>query len=358
MKKTKKTETSKDVQKRLDKRKQVKHKLNISIVVFIVLSLISLVPLYLGFKKQSTYTINKIEKSVTDYKVYMNKDEIYTKDFQESGYGYISSTIDYVKANYNYELKFNKDAKTKYDYEVKSILTIKEPGIDGSVLYTKEFQEMDKKADLIAEKDLILNEEVNIDYKKYNGHVENYKQNYGVSVDASVKTVMYITEKTMYDGREIFKEVRELSTTIPLGEHTLDIKVNNPINSVVELTGESKLKLDFVYVGLGGILVLMAIVYIIKTIVLLNSYEGLKTPYDARLAKILKEYDRIVVETDVTKIGQNFKNEITVNEFDELVDVRDNTEQPILYVERKIGKQADFMVINDETVYVYHLEDK
>lgn len=346
-------ESSDDALKRYHKMKVFKNKFYIRMIVSLLFLSIFIFCLSFGIYREDSYNIDKREKGITDYRVYMNKDDVYTKDYQESGLSYVSSTIDYVLANYNYDLKYDKGVLINCNYEIKSTLVIRELGINGNVLYETEYQDNDTINSVSKVKKLSLNEDVKIDYKKYNAYVEDYKKKYGVSVDAEVKTVMVINEKSIYNDEEVFSETRELSTSVPLGEHTLKISVNNPIDSDAKLKGNKVIKFNLMFVCLSFIFGIVSFVCVFKTVSLFFKYQKLKTIYDVKLSKILKEYDRIIVETKATELNQKFKNVITVNRFEELVDVRDNTEEPILYVNIETGKHANFMIINNDSLYVY-----
>ena len=57
----------------------------------------------------------------------------------------------------------------------------------------------------------------------------------------------------------------------------------------------------------------------------------LKSLYDVTLSKILREYDRVIVNSKKIVDLNNEKEIIDVNSFTELLDVRDNLEKPIIF---------------------------
>ena len=79
--------------------------------------------------------------------------------------------------------------------------------------------------------------------------------------------------------------------------------------------------------------------------------------YKNELSKLLKNYDRIIVE--VKDIGRLFDNKliIKVDSFLELVDVRDTLDKPILHV--KINNIKDGFYVDDgNKIYSFVMKSK
>ena len=74
------------------------------------------------------------------------------------------------------------------------------------------------------------------------------------------------------------------------------------------------------------------------------------------LSKILREYDRIIVEAKNNIIISPEQNIIDVKSFEELLDARDNLEKPIIFKEIHKGQKCEFVVKNSYEVYRYILK--
>ena len=78
-----------------------------------------------------------------------------------------------------------------------------------------------------------------------------------------------------------------------------------------------------------------------------------KSKYEKKLKKILREYDRLIVET--TTLFDENSNIIKINDFNELLDVRDNLKLPIMYFNVSKGKKSYFYIKNNDDIYLYEL---
>ena len=81
-----------------------------------------------------------------------------------------------------------------------------------------------------------------------------------------------------------------------------------------------------------------------------------KSLYDVTLSKILREYDRVIVNSKKIVDLNNEKEIIDVNSFTELLDVRDNLEKPIIFSEVHKGQKSVFIVKTSNETYRYVLK--
>ena len=103
------------------------------------------------------------------------------------------------------------------------------------------------------------------------------------------------------------------------------------------------------------VLFIISAIYISKIIKLLALVFKKKSVYDKFLSKILKEYDRLIVETTT---GIDYKNSsiIKIDKFNELLDVRDNLKLPIMYYNIVKHQKCYFYIKNDNDVYLLQIK--
>ena len=89
------------------------------------------------------------------------------------------------------------------------------------------------------------------------------------------------------------------------------------------------------------------LVSIIKSLV---SLIRVKSAYDKYVDKLLKNYDRLIVETKTDFDMSNY-NVTSVKSFTELLDVRDNLKLPIVYYNIIEHKKGIFYIKNNKDVY-------
>jgi trehalose-6-phosphate synthase len=79
--------------------------------------------------------------------------------------------------------------------------------------------------------------------------------------------------------------------------------------------------------------------------------ESRRSDYEKKLKHILREYEQIVVEVD--RLPKVEGEVVEVNDFEELVNVHDTVEKPIIYKEVAEGHCSVFMIEDGEVVYSY-----
>ncbi|MCR5788004.1 MAG: DUF5305 domain-containing protein, partial [Bacilli bacterium] len=67
--------------------------------------------------------------------------------------------------------------------------------------------------------------------------------------------------------------------------------------------------------------------------------------------KILKEYDRIIVNGNVTIDEKKFANKVYIDSFEELVDASQSFNEPILFYDVVPGEKCFFIIIKGDTLY-------
>jgi len=100
---------------------------------------------------------------------------------------------------------------------------------------------------------------------------------------------------------------------------------------------------------------IISLAFLIRLLIFVKKTTAKKTIYDITLAKILREYDRVIVNSKkIVDLDNN--NVIDVNNFSELLDVRDNLEKPIIFSELHKGQKSIFIVKTPNETYRYILK--
>ena len=146
-----------------------------------------------------------------------------------------------------------------------------------------------------------------------------------------------------------------MKLVIPLSEQELTISLNDSdINEEHRIVKDCKFVINDIsfIVASVVIIIIMFIVLtsLLKKILLITKKK--KSEYDKYVRRLLIGYDRIIVNV------KSFPNKddytiIEVESFQELVDVRDNTKEPINYHVITEHQKCEFFVINDNHLYVY-----
>jgi hypothetical protein len=170
---------------------------------------------------------------------------------------------------------------------------------------------------------------------------------------------MYIYVEGDYKNlEEPIRAHNTMDLVIPLTTQTIDIdmdykEINN--SDVIKKTS-TKGTLSNLFFGISifiSALTLISLVdligYVLKTI-------KRKTPYQKKLQAILREYDRVVVEVNNSTALSCDTNFIEVASFEEILDVSDRLEQPILFYEIQKGQRSEFIIRKDNDTYFYIID--
>ena len=77
--------------------------------------------------------------------------------------------------------------------------------------------------------------------------------------------------------------------------------------------------------------------------------------YTITVNKILKEYDRLIVNGSVTVDEASYANKVQPETFTEMVDAAQNLNAPILYYNVIPGEKCFFVIIKGDTLYKFRL---
>lgn len=327
----------------------------VGIVIFFVLSLVFLVS-SISVKARRNVFYN--QSSNLDYKVYLKPNDYYKEPYLGKNMQYIANLIDNIDVSFNYNFSANQNINYTYMYYVKADVAVTDTDDKSKVIYSK--------SDRLTEPTTINKENSNgftisqntkINYSEYNDLVKAFKSSYGISANSNL--VLSLCIEIRDEKGNLIRSTDSADTmkiTIPLTEQMIDIKldykeVNNSNNVSVykDFSVSNKITL-----ALSIISIIVSLGFLVRLIMFISKTSPKKTIYDLTLAKILREYDRVIV--DSKKIVNTDGEVIDVKSFGELLDVRDNIEKPIIFSEVHKGLKSVFIVKTSNETYRYVLK--
>ena len=333
-------------------------RLGLNIIAIIILIFLSITMFILSITVSSRSTIAYNENNDLNYNITLKENDYYNDSNLNNNMQYIASLIDDVNVSFNYNFNASEAFDYTYTYYIKSEVRITDNEDTSRVIYSK----VDKltSESTVTNKDsrnFNINQSVSVNYSDYNDLAKQFKSTYGISADSNLilSLCLEIKDQTGNVIRSIDTD-NTMTLTIPLTEQlvhaTSDYKKNNKISDVTVYQDFSITnKFSFI---LSIIILLSAIVSIVNLVIFVKKTTKKKTIYEITLQKILREYDRVIVNSkkaiDVTG------DVIDVNSFNELLDVRDNIEKPIIFYELHKGQKSVFIVRSDTGIYRYILK--
>ncbi len=341
--------------------KDVKRKNNIimfsSLIVFIfVLSILSLI-IYLTRRHVQYVKYN--ESSNVDYQVYLKNNEFYNVDSLGSNNQYISELIDHIEAEFKHKIALEKDnIEYRYNYRIAANVLVKDR-ISHRDIYNYDEELVKDKEVTTKDSHVLIDEKLNIDYNKYNDLINKFVQVYGLyETDSYLRINLYVTVVGNCD--EVGANSNESVTTleIPLTNKTMGIDIKNNIinedDNVMLCIKPSKT--NYLYIIISILAFLMGSFLIVKLIIYIINTRSAKTVYEKELKKILSNYRSYIqkINSKFTFAGYQL---LKVDNFTDMLEIRDTTNQPILMVENS-DKDSAYFVIPTSTriLYVYSIK--
>ncbi len=297
------------------------------------------------------------ENGKADYVVYLKDNSYYESKYLSSGMQYVASLINTINADFNYEIHADTNLDYNYKYKIVGTLQIMDKLDPSKVLYNKDYILLDEVEKNTQSNNVVINEDVIIDYNKYNNYVNAYKREYGLTVNSQLILTMSIdvSGKDTKTDKDLVKN-NKLQITIPLSEQTLDITIDTAeISNNDHLSINSGLYIKnnlFLIVGL--VLTTLGICGLLFDRKSYKKYEK-DNIYNITLNKILKDYDRLIVNGTISIKEDKYSNIIYPTSFLELVDASQNLKSPILFYEVQPGEKSFFIIVKDDTLYKFRL---
>ena len=326
-------------------------------VIILMILIVVLLGVYI-FNNKNVSRICYKENSNVDYKVLLKENEFYEDIYSEKDNQYISSLIDYIVADFNYDLEIY-EPKIKYDYKyrIEAEVNVEEKTNNKSIYNFADVLVEEKSFEGTKDQIIKINESVTVDYNKYNELIKKFITTYNLDDTISTLTInMYINIKGI-DGNFQRNEFDEylISLDIPLTTKTVGIDLNtNLIGCEDELITCKDKNISWIKVVII-ILVILEANYILK---LYNYMVKARTPedvYKLELKKILSNYGSYI-----QKINNRFDLEkyevIEIDKFNDILEIRDTIQEPILMFEVSGNLKTYFMIPSKTKIlYLYEL---
>ena len=332
-------------------------RLIVFVVCFFAFFALSMSLMVSSITYQKEKYINYSEKGNLDYKVNLKKNNYYESSSLGKDMIYVASLIDSIDAYFNYDFTIDDKTNMKFSYSIVGKLRITDEN-DKDVYLEKEYVLLDNKEfNMTNDNHYNISEKLNINYDKYNDIASGFKATYGVNSNSNFVVALKIVKESLDKDVKINNNVSTQIINIPLSIKAINIKLDYvDINSNSSIVSESDVLIgNDLYITLSIILLILSIFFLLKFIRLLEKSRIKKSSFDKYVNKILREYDRLIVESKTIIDFSNYEI-IKVNKFEELLDVRDNLKLPINYYVIVPHQKAYFYIVSNN-IYLYVVKE-
>mgnify|MGYP002625677385 CR=1 FL=1 len=342
----------------LDKTKSFKHKRYISFETRVAVRIIAILLLFscacyfilesINFGKKDVVTYNEITEA--NYAVCpTNSSFVDNKCFAE-GLKYNQDTANYINVLFKYNLDYSKSIPYDIAYHIVAVTKIFDKENNTKVLYKNEDVLVERTSISDISDRIFFYNNISLDYNHYNSLVKENEQKYGNNSEADLEVSLYL------DTNDNSTSVASIK--IPLNEKKFSIRKTalSNLNKSLELDNNTWNDYNSMCAVVATILILIALLILYRTTRLVLKVTNNKSEYEKVLAKILKDYDKDIVNARDGYEVESYKKIVKVAEFSELVDARHLLNKPIIY--SKINSvKSEFVVEDDTKAFKYVLKD-
>lgn len=263
---------------------------------------------------------------------------------------YNSSNIKSVNITFDYSIEFSKVTSYDLNYYINAVTNIYDKEDSSKLLYTNEEILVDQTTISDTKNSMNIYKNVTLDYYKNNRYVVDYKNLYDKEYTGEVEVTLYLIENG--ENRKVS------SITVPLNSSSFSIDKYNISNTNRDenIINEGWSKYSMMCAIIASILVFISLILIYRVTQLILRVINSRNRYQQRLEQILRDYDRIIVIARDGYESNVARNEVKLDSFDKLLDVKDHLSKPIIF--SKVNEvKCEFIVEDDETLYKYVLKD-
>lgn len=327
--------------------------------IAIVFSLFSLYYFKMGLKNTYQEEVSYKSSSNVSYKVYLLENDYFDEPYLGMDRTYISSLINYIDINFNYNLNFSNFVSGKYTYYIKGIIAADKVKDDDSSYWSKSY--ILKEPVTISydnQNSFNIDTNVKVDYQKYNSLLNEFRKDYGISFDGAFKVQLVIeSESNATNIKESIPVDSLIEVRVPLTQQVIDLSIdlsNNDNEGEVSETIVNNTSSNYVFLGLGILFmsVTLCLLWLIFRYIIFIYLS--KSEYSKTLKKILSTYDSVIVNVSNLPNLNDLKV-IEVNTFSELIDAYSEVRMPINYYEEVADCKSVFVLVSTNMAWVYTL---
>ena len=331
------------------------NKLIKQIILMVFTLILSLGMIYYALNNTNKESISYTQNGNVDYKVCLKENNFYSQNCLDKNMSYVSSLIKNVGLTFNYDLNTSEQLNVKTEYEVTAKLVISNAE-NTSKYFEQKYILQDKTSEGISQinNEYKISKNIDIDYDYYNTIASTFKSQYGVETNSYIE----VSFQVFHTNKEI-EDIRVPSPSpvilnIPLSQKSININMTaSGVNKQETQNIESSIFTlnNIICLFIGIIALIICLISSLKIAKMLTLIKEKKNNYDKFIEKILREYDRLIVETStLPKFNKYFLTK--VNGFGELIDVRDNLRLPIMYYEVAKHQKCHLYIIDNKNLYL------
>jgi len=330
----------------------------IAVMITSVVSVIkALSPQVAARKKMYSYNY----KSDMNYRVYLKKNNFFTAPYMGMNKQYITSIIDHIEVDAKYD--FDSSEVLNYEYSYSIMATARGMAEDSGGkkvdVWSKEYPLSEVQSNSGTGDKFSIVKTINLDYNYYNQVLTDFRNQFGLSVDARVDLVFSVKVSGGLNGstEKTLDEKKDMTLQFPLLVQTLRVNadyVNSGGDTIYTKLDNTK-QINVALLGISVVLFAVSLSIFIQLVKSLLKVTR-KSEYIIALNKIMKDYGDIIAEThNMPDLGSY--DVVNIKNFADMVDIEEELHSPIIYFEIEENSKCAFLIINEKTAYRFVLKE-
>lgn len=328
-------------------------------IIIAVVTVAILISSLVAYQLNKTYYIGYREGGSIDYNVFLKDNEFYDEPYLGKDQSYVASLIDKIVADFSYEIDMDTDdVNYRYSYTITSRLEILDNTSDVAI-FNPEYELVSvQNQSQSSSNTLRINEIVVINYDEYNSLAGKFLETYSLTSTTSnivvTLEVDVLSDCNAFSGSAVDTYTSELR--IPLTTKTVNIAMTSAVPDesaqMIACTRGAGFEVfkttAIVLAVVDGLLILLLVAFIYLT-------RTDDITYTAKVKKILSQYKSYIQRINNLFDVSGYQI-ILVDTFDEMLEIRDTIQAPILMHENADKTCTKFMIPTDsKLLYVYSI---
>ena len=329
-------------------------------LIIAVITLAIIISGIVAYQLESTYYIGYREVGNIDYNVFLKENDFYDEDHLGKGQSYVASLIDKIIADFTYEIDMDtSDVNYRYSYKIDSRLEIVDNTSGVAIFNQKEELVNVQNKSQSSSKRLVINEIVVLKYDDYNELAARFLETYSLTQTTSnivlTLEVDVLSDCNAFSGSSVETYTSELR--IPLTTKTVNVKMTSTVPDaeakMIACTrgaGSEVFKTTAIVLSVvDGLLILLLVAFVCLT-------RTDDITYTAKVNRIISQYKSYIQKIKNLFDMSEYKL-ISVETFDELLEIRDTIQAPILMYENNDKTCTKFIIPTDsKLLYLYEVK--
>lgn len=316
---------------------------------------------FVFYKLNTTFYVKYTEKSDMSYSVKLKPNDFYEEEVLEEGMTYVVELIDTIQTELNYALSIKKPSiEYSYNYIIDAVTIIKEKNTKSVVLSKEENLYKSDVKTVSSDKTLQINHTINVDFNKYNDEVTNFVNQLMLKEQVECELLINAQINIVGNCQEFVQEKAEshdLSIKVPLATNLSEIQITSSIpayqqkNLACKSDASERNVILVLFIIFGSVSALIVIALII--VIYLTRNDDIN--YEIKVKRIVSNY-KSYIQKLLSKFDFTGYKVLKLESFNDLIEIRDTIQQPILMYENEHKTSTKFIVPADSgLVYLFEL---